>query len=140
MPVSARQVSFDIASELHLGLAGFGHVDLCPVSCDLETAPGAHESDGPEPLALVPHRVAQVGDQQLDLIGSRVRREINVDLRARFHPAGPSGDAVTHGPADEEQPLPGRLSAIAFTVKSRRDRSVSISRPNCTSGLRDSGT
>ena len=34
----------------------------------------------------------------------------------------------------------GRLRAIAFTVKSRRDRSVSMSWPNLTSGLRDSGT
>ena len=36
--------------------------------------------------------------------------------------------------------MSGRRSAMALMVKSRRDRSSSMSSPNVTSGLRESGT
>ena len=79
---------------------------------DLEAAPGPHEPDRSEPLALGPERIGQLGHERLDLVRRGIGREIDVGFRAGLTSPRPPGDAVAHRSPYEEQPLPGRLKAL----------------------------
>ena len=110
--IPAREVGLDIVTEPDLGLAGVGQVGLRPVRGDLETATGVLEPNGPEPLSLGPHRLREVRDERLDLVGGGIRGEIDVHVRIRFDAAGPPGDAVAHRTPDEKYLLAGSLEEL----------------------------
>ena len=77
-------------------------------------------------------RIMRSGSSENDSCGDSGVRSTWA-ARSAVPPKGSTSVAVSSGPV-------GIDSAMAFTVKSRRDRSDSISVLNVTSGLRESGS
>ena len=94
--VAPQQVGLDVVRERHLGLAALRVVHVGAERRDLEGLPVLDAADGPEALALQPHRVGPGRDDARDRVRAGVGRDVDV-----VAVVVPIEERVAHDAADE---------------------------------------